>query len=291
MTWQQIIDQLDGAEVKPQRRGISGTHAERWRHWQASPNYGRARGHNGEQCADTDGGISGSDVMPKPILNSHLIGRFGNQLFQWAYAKAFAEKNSLDLRTNAWIGQQVFDGVSSAPMVEGAERLPDNYRQSQADIIYTRNQVREWFRWKPEIEKELRGLRTSNPDGALAHRRAGDYRTTPGYPVISCQSYLRHSPVTFITEEDPFKHPSFTGDLACIPDFYVMTKARRLLRANSTFSWWAACLNPNEVFAPIIDGLPGFVDTAQECDVEFVPGNWPKCADLPGITDLHLPET
>jgi hypothetical protein len=61
-------------------------------------------------------------------------------------------------------------------------------------------------------------------------------------------------------------------------------KARILFRANSTFSWWAATLgNPMLVYSPVVEGLRGL-----QMDVKFVPGNEPRCVDLPNTHDFKI---
>lgn len=221
------------------------------------------------------------------ILNAHLIGRFGNQMFQYAYARKYAEINGYELRTNEWPGQKIFEGVNEGPMVPGEETMPENYRQTQDDLIYTRSECKKWFQWRGDVESKLTAHTDLLP---LAHRRVGDYLRL-GYVVVSKESYLTAShglmqPLGWVTEEQPDVHPDFTGDLAFVPDFYRMTKCRKLYRANSSFSWWAATLSDAEVWSPIIDGKEG----GKEHDCDFIRGNWPKLANLPCCTDLHLPE-
>jgi hypothetical protein len=59
-----------------------------------------------------------------------------------------------------------------------------------------------------------------------------------------------------------------------------------VLRANSTFSWWAALLGRGRVFSPLVE------DRIGDQTVEFVEGNWPRMCDTKNgsarLTDLHI---
>jgi hypothetical protein len=62
-----------------------------------------------------------------------------------------------------------------------------------------------------------------------------------------------------------------------LEDFLRLYFARTIFRANSSFSWWAACLSPHaRVFSPVMDKKHVYgVDGMDEIDVEFVEGNRP----------------
>ena len=61
------------------------------------------------------------------------------------------------------------------------------------------------------------------------------------------------------------------------PDFIAIYFARRVIRSNSSFSWWACFLNgTDEIYSPVIkDKPPNREGLRHECDVEFVKGNQP----------------
>lgn len=249
------------------------------------------------------------------FLNLQLMGGFGNQLFQYAFAKAYAEQAGLELCCGPWVGDQIFN-LDHSPLRDGMQRVEEkqivthatfrgakmylgnveirSYFQQQAALIYTRQQVRKWFKFKPEVLHKLE-LWLVWPDDICAHRRVGDY---PGYgyvvPSIASYEFAIHefhlcfSPdkIVWVTEEKPGQCDHFQGSLSFLPDFYRLMQANTLLRANSTFSWWAATLGHGRVFSPVIEGLEG----GKEQDVRFVEGNHPRFANLDFVTDLHLPE-
>jgi hypothetical protein len=221
-----------------------------------------------------------------PPVWTPLIGRFGNKLFQYAYARALAENESREFRTPAWEGEELFN----IPVVnhDGKEcEVIGGYRQNQESLIYTRSRVKACFSWKPEVEKVL--LASVPVVECAAHLRRGDFAGY-GFPLVSKRAYefaianyykWNSAPFAWITEEEPFKVaglPDFVGD------FYRMTRASVLFRANSSFSWWAGTLGDGQVFSPVIDGNVG----GREHDCNFVAGNWPKLSEVGDCTDLHM---
>lgn len=239
-----------------------------------------------------------------PLLMPTLTGRLGNLLFQYAHARAWCQQNHYDLCLPPWVGEKVFEiGEAVRPKRFKPDMVwPENMRQNQESLIYTRRQVREWFKFKPWVMDRLKSI--SVPKILLNVREGQDYRDA-GLVTISRASYLLAADKFGFNSGDwaweidinPTRHPSFNGDFSssglgtswvCIPSFYRLMMAPVLFRANSTFSWWAATLGNGRVFAPVIRGIRGGVPNAQ-CDT-FVEGNWPIMADCPQNSDLHLPE-
>lgn len=236
-----------------------------------------------------------------PIVACRFQGRFGNQMFSYAYARAYAEKYGYEFQCDPWLGQKVFmldDKPITATwlkernendIVEGEGNISIlSYCQQQKCLIYTQRQVREWFKFQRWIQEELLKLTKMYP--VVAHRRAGDYAGY-NYPIVRLGSYLEKAvklncpSFAVLTEESPLNHPSFSGELSFLPDFYVMAHADILIRGNSTFSWWAATLNRHgRIYSPVVDGLEG----GKEHDCQWADGNWPRFCSLPFVTDLHL---
>lgn len=178
------------------------------------------------------------------------------------------------------------------------------YWQNQDTLDMTsRSELRSWFRFADWIyEMFPKGFQDESmrKDGYIAcHSRRGDYATTVShcYCCISDYSYERAlgdldsriQEVDWISEEDPYK--SITMDdlnLGFIPDFMRLVNSDVLLRANSTFSWWAGVFNNGKVYSPLVEDKVGWQDL-----INFVEGNWPKCASSKNhpstkLTDLHL---
>jgi hypothetical protein len=218
-----------------------------------------------------------------------LIGRFGNKLFQWAHAKALSEQEGVELITPPWEGNFIF-GIPESRKRQAGDVEVGEYRQQQKDLIYTRQQVREWLCVRKELLDATEFIWGNQPE-VMAHRRVGDY-IGYGYPVVSAESYEKaifgrgYEAFGVVSDESPRTCAGMSGDLAFIPDFISLLKAKILFRGNSTFSWWAATLGDSLVYSPVVDGLEG----GKEHDVEFVLGNHPKFCNLPCVTDLYLKE-
>lgn len=225
-------------------------------------------------------------------------------MFSYAYARAHAEHNGATLCTDPWIGQRVFE-IDDPPIPAGLPRRDENtlgetevnceirtYAQQQKCLIYTREQVRRWFRFRPEIKAKLDALPIRLE--CAAHYRRMDFKGY-GYALPSWDSYLKAadqfgvSVPAKVSDEDALSRMPFgwQGDMEMIPDFHLLMTANVLFRANSSFSWWAATLGNGRVFSPIIDGLIGGV----EHNCQFVEGNWPRLHYLDFTTDLHLRES
>ena len=237
-------------------------------------------------------------------IQTALIGRFGNQLFQYAYARSVCERYGVELGVPKWVGEEIFDlGVENSAKTDDSlprceqlsECLADGdfqingYAQSSGCVSsYSKKDVERWFRFKPTVLDQLETLVPIHR--VVAHRRVGDYPGS-GYPVVSKKSYenavawWRLGELEWVTEENP-AYAGFPNHLGFLPDFWRMTKAVHLLRGNSSFSWWAASLCAGDVYSPRIDGLVGGI----EHDCEFVRGNWPRIADIHGVDELRLKE-
>lgn len=229
-------------------------------------------------------------------------------LMKYAYARAYAEKIGAELQTTPWVGQKIFR-LSERPI---EAKYPDRYDMDleqwngetainltgwglhQKCLLYTRAQVREWFTFQTRIEEAVLWI----PNHELAaHLRHGDYVTMAQYVAISRVSYLKACrdfdlPVqnlVFVSEDRPAIIPSLEqGGIGFLADFVRLMRAKILLRANSTFSWWAHVLGENRrVFAPVLDDVLPVAGITQA--VNFVEGNFPAISRFhSNNSDLHL---
>ena len=224
-------------------------------------------------------------------------GRFGNQLLQYAFARAYAERHGAVLEVPDWIGRRLFGLDDPYPSRELPRCELDVIPWGQVDVdlfgyfqkeectaILSRAVLRRWF----TIGEAWRGCVTLPERPYIAaHLRRGDYQTS-GYCVVRESSYLRACErfglpadrLVWVSEEAPRPGPEPALDF--LADFLVLLEADVILRANSTFSFWAGVLGRGRVFSPLVDGLVGWHD------VEFVEGNWPRCVDC--CDNLHIPE-
>lgn len=241
-----------------------------------------------------------------PTCTMPLIGRLGNLLFQYSWLRAWAEQNGYEVSLPPWIGERVFAGVPEAVRPDKYKPdkvFPEDYCQRQECLIYTRKQVKEWFKFKPDVLERLQ-LAKCMTDVFLFNTRTDKDYLGAGMVCISIDSYREarnrffpHSYDVTIFEADfrPTRLLSFTGDPSasglgttevCLPSFYRLMTAPILFRANSSFSWWSATLGGGRVFSPVIEGMKGGVPN-QHCE-NWTEGNWPRMSQLEGFTDLHL---
>ena len=233
-------------------------------------------------------------------ISVNFMGRFGNQMFQYATARAYAEMHNASLHTQPWVGQEIFE-LSDKPYVKlpqaGFDILPFGtvnvnlhgyFLHSDAAKILSTQKLRQWFKLQPRWRNLV------NQVDIAAHLRYGDYIDLAGiYCLITKESYINacqkfgldDKQITWVSEDNT-NVVKIGGKLSFLPDFITLMTAKTLFRANSSFSWWAATLNTGNIYSPIVEARTGWND------VDFVPGNWPRTADNSKcncrLNDLHI---
>ena len=235
--------------------------------------------------------------MPKGIVQVTRLGkmgRFGNQIFQYLFARAYAEKYDAILEIPNWVGQKIFKNVEHPkPSVKLPTTKTDQVKWGMVNIdlggyfqrkefidILSETKIRSWLQFQDRWEKRFPKEATFS---VVAHLRRGDYisKFSNEYCEISKESYLRacdkfnipKKNIRWVSEETQIKDPRLDDDLQFLPDFFLMVNADVLLRANSTFSFWAGFFNKNEVYSPVVRGKAG-LNT-----VEFIEGNHASTVD------------
>jgi len=231
--------------------------------------------------------------MPYNIVQMTMLGkfgRFGNQMFQYAFARAYAEKYDCTLEIPSWIGEKIFKNVSHPPISKHLKRtaldeavcgkvnidLFGYFQKKEFIDILSEAKLREWFIFQDKWLDYFVNLKSY----AVAHMRRGDYQTLYAnvFCMVSKESYqkafeefgVRGCDVIWKTEESQVKWRGLDDDLLFLPDFFEMTNAEHLFRANSTFSFWAGFFNKNKVYSPVVGNKVGL------SDVKFVEGNQPS---------------
>ncbi len=168
-----------------------------------------------------------------------LIGRFGNQLFQYAALQTYARRHELTLQTTPWVGEQLF-GIPPSPItmrlpryIEGSKATNkpcvdpplkqelygrDFHGYGQYHTSYfapDRTWLRELYRPIGSLRKRmgepLRRLRECGKTLVGLHLRRGDYGRLSFYitPTSWYLNWLRqhwdglNEPVLFIATESP----------------------------------------------------------------------------------------
>lgn len=212
------------------------------------------------------------------MIMMRLDGRLGNNLFQYATVRSVAEKNGYEF---ALTGNGIDTGVmglfdldygviSQSPAYAFHDNhcynplvweIPDftlmtGYYQSEK--YFDEAKVRQWFTPKFSVD--------SDPAVCYIHFRGGDYNIPPWNSYQLPNSYyqeamdrmrlinenLRFVVVTDDIYEAVIRFP----DLDIISnakehDFVLLYQAKYLIISNSSYSWWTAWLNTdNIVIAP-----------------------------------------
>lgn len=244
------------------------------------------------------------------------IGRAGNQFALYCFMRGYAERYGFELHTSNWVGRKIFANANEPLVTEKTAHFPQTvidshtrepldryfgrseidinvYAQSQVylDGFQTRKKIREWLRLKPEYEA------LSIPHNqTIAHLRRGDYVDHASF----CHSYCEVSDQSYEDAMDDFKIPrpmvkvyegwrptptNVPPELSWLPDFLLMRDAPYLLRANSTFSYFAGVLGYGKVYSPLVE------DKAGLWDVKFCEGNHACTAGrFRNQSNLHLRE-
>jgi hypothetical protein len=181
---------------------------------------------------------------------------------------------------------------------------------------YTRQELLSYLEFSDEVKSSevYRFYESLQGTYDVAHVRRDDitFRTDhSGYSVISLDSYRRAFEkfdcdpdlVVLVSDDDSLRTPRldfhdsprennwnypFGQDpmpevfYPFFQDFLKMIFARRLFRANSSFSWWAAFLSKGQVYSPILQDRIDYPTQRREIHCEFEEGNEPHWFYLKG---------
>lgn len=208
-------------------------------------------------------------------------GRFGNQLFQYAFARAYAESIGAELQIPNWHGRNIFKNINEKTMTapagistefpngESGIDLYGYFQQPEHLKLLNKSTLKEWFSFKEDIDVPYYDL--------IFHKRRGDYLNFSSvFAIVSDKSY----------EDSATSHGFEIDNAVCLDDsrpddlllydFRTMMNCQTLFRSNSTFAWWAATLGTCQVYSPVVKNHKGTIDT------EFVLGNNEPLGDFTG---------
>lgn len=241
-------------------------------------------------------------------------GRFGNQLFAYAFAKGYCQRYGHELRIPSHSTlRYVFDipeAVSDNDHYRNTplDKIPDGegeidlygYYQFQAAVDFWKDDFAAWFKLRPQWQTILDEKITANSDATVCHIRGGDYlNLAEHFCYVQPMSYWQALKTYNLTQHKTKWVSEYNGEIDArvpqiiefLPDFLTLVSARTLLRSNSTFAWWAATLRkvwfPNEtqdVLSPVVKGKFG----PNICN--FVVGNHPQMSSrsTPTLSDLYV---
>jgi hypothetical protein len=207
-------------------------------------------------------------------------GYLGNQMFQYAALKSFANELNTNYiipktnvgkfsqqLTNAFVlNDNVEYGITDFQQVEEKEF---NYDESFLKLIQNNVDIKGYFqseKYFKNIEKDLRDdfefkqmYSIPKKPYVSIHIRRGDYLSLPNHhPTCSLEYYKKamemltgnhfvivSDDIEWCKQQTTFVGCEFWQGTSNVHDLYVMTKAKHNIIANSSFSWWGAWLNKN----------------------------------------------
>lgn len=208
------------------------------------------------------------------MVDVKFDGRFGNNLFQYTYARLFAIKNNLALISNL----PPNDIISTAEYIGGEFHttpiinIKEDYNDINWSFINDSNikgcyYFEGFFQRYSFYENDLELIKTffnyehvdvDNYDDVVIHLRLTDYKIVNGGYVTLPQEYyfnllekLKFKKLYIVTDDPndsyitPFinKYDCEIISQSAKHDFYFMMRFNTIIAANSTFSWWAAFLS------------------------------------------------
>ena len=221
------------------------------------------------------------------IVQCTSFGQVGNALFQYCFARAFAEQHVAALETSYWVRQRLFlDMDEPRPSCKLPRTMMDDipssagvdlhgyFQNEEALSFYSVKQAKEWLRFK---ETWAREFPKKFPHYIAIHLRHGDYVSrylhqfcvprpnSTMYFAKALQKTVGDLPIVIVSEETSQDYDD--PELSFLPDFFTLMQADYLIRANSSFSWWAGTLGNGKVYSPVVGDRVGWHD------VQYVEGN------------------
>lgn len=146
----------------------------------------------------------------------------------------------------------------------------NGYYQSEKYFNHQKSEVYKLFQCPEKIESFINKKfqkTLSIPNSCSVHIRRGDYLKFKDYHnnltlkyYFNCMEHLSDCHFVFFSDDIEWcrnqfenSNSSFINTGSDIIDFYLMSKMKKNIIANSSFSWWAAWLNNNDnkrVLAP-----------------------------------------
>lgn len=219
------------------------------------------------------------------IYNNVEKQGLGNRLFQYCWAREIAEKKGFYFKANPISGfPETYNDISGIKFYENELSTPEatqifdmnkiynhlgkiivcGYSQRYEYYINNKKNIKNWLRVEDEDSYEFPG-----EDDIVVSARLGDY-VNLGWdlPIEYYEEMLKNEKYknAYILCDEPqnpklnklvsmgciVKDNMHYGDKKYIADFVFAKNAKKLIIANSTFSWWAAFLGESKVYYPCI---------------------------------------
>ena len=224
----------------------------------------------------------------KTIYNDVSKLGLGNRLFQYCWAREIAEHKGFYFKTtpipgfpetyNDILGVKFFENELITPPATQifdmdkinnhmGKLIVDGYSQRYEYYSKNKKNIKNWLRIEDEDSYEFPG-----EDDIVVNVRLGDYQyhLPEGWdlPIEYYEEMLKNEDYknAYIVCDEPqnpklnkllsmgciLKDNIHYGNKKYIADFVFVKNAKKLIIANSTFSWWAAFLGESKVYYPCI---------------------------------------
>jgi len=217
------------------------------------------------------------------MLAVQLNGGLGNQLFQLAFAETLARETDRTLamlsyespstaHSKASYFQSIFKDFTTCPLLlspsstfkeTSFQRISSLPSVTETPNLCADGYFQNWEYVSPSFIERLRLPPTPSTDTAFLHIRGGDY-VNNSLHGLDLKTYYEKATKLFPTDTlfyvftNDLEHAKSMSFLTDLPHCFIvadevtsLAMMSRCLRggicANSSFSWWGAFLNPNEL--------------------------------------------
>jgi hypothetical protein len=215
------------------------------------------------------------------MIEIQLCGRAGNQMFQYAVCRTLAERLGCNFWVNpsGWVGFSLFnvsfgkrDGNTTAIYKEGELAYDPRIEQVkdyttligffQSEKYFDNDKARQWFRITPSNDRDAEAIRSKYPPDKYcyinlrgtdvkfisAQKLKLEYYDLAREKMLSIKPDLKFVVITDDVEYGREYFPDYPVMCNRVrTDFILLNRADYVILANSSFSWWAAWLNLNNV--------------------------------------------